>query len=408
MADKAITIPKGWKMTTLGGVAEKIAMGPFGSNIKIETFVDEGVPVISGTHLNGHKLEDKDYNFITSEHADKLKSSIVFADDIIFTHAGNIGQVAYIPKNSKYKKYILSQRQFFLRPKKDQLQTEYLTYFFKTREGQHKLLANANQTGVPSIAQPASYLKSIEINLPPLPEQCAIAAVLSSLDDKIELLREQNKTLEATAQAIFKEWFVNFKFPGSTGKMIDSELGEIPEGWRVVSFDEIMKFTPGTYIPKEKYEINGENFIYGSNSVMGNINQKTHTGPIIILAKIGTYCGAIRFSQDDCWINNNAGGIQGLNISTALIFEILKHFDFSIVQEGSGQPYINMSGLKMQKVAIPKDLNSEILKKISQCMDTIYLKIAGNQKHIQTLSKLRDTLLPKLIKGEIRVKGFKD
>ena len=233
MADKAITIPKGWKMTTLGGVAEKIAMGPFGSNIKIETFVDEGVPVISGTHLNGHKLEDKDYNFITSEHADKLKSSIVFADDIIFTHAGNIGQVAYIPKNSKYKKYILSQRQFFLRPKKDQLQTEYLTYFFKTREGQHKLLANANQTGVPSIAQPASYLKSIEINLPPLPEQCAIAAVLSSLDDKIELLREQNKTLEATAQAIFKEWFVNFKFPGSTGKMIDSELGEIPEEWKV-------------------------------------------------------------------------------------------------------------------------------------------------------------------------------
>jgi len=407
MADKNSTIPKGWKMTTLGEVAEKIAMGPFGSNIKVETFVNNGIPVISGTHLNGYKLEDKEYNFITSEHAEKLKSANVFSGDIIFTHAGNVGQVAYIPENSKYKKYVLSQRQFFLRPKRDLLQTQYLTYFFKTREGQYKLLANANQTGVPSIAQPVSYLKSIEINLPPLPEQRAIAAVLSSLDDKIELLREQNKTLEAIAQAIFKEWFVNFNFPGATGKMIDSELGKIPEGWKIYRFDEIMEFTSGNYIPKEEYDACGKNIIYGSNSVMGKTNKKTHTGPVIILAKIGSYCGAVQYSLNNCWINNNAGGIKGKTISTALIFEILKYFNFGIVREGSGQPYINMSGLKIQEVALPND-KSPITIKASNIFDGLYKKIGENTNQIKVLSSLRDTLLPKLMKGEVRVKGFKE
>ncbi|MGI6335224.1 MAG: restriction endonuclease subunit S [Minisyncoccales bacterium] len=389
MADQTTTIPKGWKMTTLGEVAD-IIMGqsPSGESYNQK---NDGLPFYQGITEFG----DKYVNIKTFTNA---PTKIIEANSILFSVRAPVGKVNF----TKHKACI-GRGNAGLKMKNGQQNFLY----FLLKKSEKAFLSNTTGTVFDSIS--GWQLREFEVLIPEREEeQCAIAAVLSSLDDKIELLREQNKTLEATAQAIFKEWFVNFNFPGATGKMIDSELGEIPEGWRVVSFDEIMKFTPGTYIPKEKYEINGENFIYGSNSVMGNINQKTHTGPIIILAKIGTYCGAIRFSQDDCWINNNAGGIQGLNISTALIFEILKHFDFSIVQEGSGQPYINMSGLKMQKVAIPKDLNSEILKKISQCMDTIYLKIAGNQKHIQTLSKLRDTLLPKLIKGEIRVKGFKD
>ena len=84
-----------------------------------------------------------------------------------------------------------------------------------------------------SLAQLRNDVQLLDILLPPLPEQCAIAAVLSSFDNKIELLREQNKTLEATAQLIFKEWFVKFNFPNASGKMVNSELGKIPEGWRV-------------------------------------------------------------------------------------------------------------------------------------------------------------------------------
>ncbi len=197
-----------WKERKLGDVAERIGMGPFGSNIKISTFVDEGIPIISGTHLRGTRLQDKEYNFITPEHANRLQSANVYRGDVVFTHAGNIGQVAFIPTNSKFQRYILSQRQFYLRCKKDEIMPEFLTYYFKSNEGQYQLLANANQTGVPSLAQPVSYLKTIPILLPSLPEQRAIAGVLSSLDDKIDLLHRQNKTLEGIAETLWRKNFV--------------------------------------------------------------------------------------------------------------------------------------------------------------------------------------------------------
>ena len=87
---------------------------------------------------------------------------------------------------------------------------EFVTYYFRSPEGQYKLLANSSQVGVPSIAQPVTYLRTIEIPLPPLPEQYAIAHILSTLDEKIELNRRMNETLEAMARAIFKDWFVDF------------------------------------------------------------------------------------------------------------------------------------------------------------------------------------------------------
>jgi type I restriction enzyme S subunit len=134
---------------------------------------------------------------------------------------------------------------------------EYVVAYFKTPEGQHQLLANASQVGVPSIAQPVTYLRTIEIPVPPLPEQRAIAHILGMLDDKIELNRRMNETLEAMARAIFKSWFVDFdpvrakaegrdaglperladQFPDS---FEDSELGEIPKGWRAGTLGDLL------------------------------------------------------------------------------------------------------------------------------------------------------------------------
>jgi type I restriction enzyme S subunit len=160
-----------WDAVTINEIAEKVAMGPFGSNIKVATFVDEGVPVISGNHLRGYFLEEPSYNYITEEHAERLKNSVVYPKDIIFTHAGNIGQVAMIPDDCNYPKYVLSQRQFYLRCNTTKVLPEYVTLFFHSIVGQHELLSYANQTGVPSIAQPATNLKKIKLPLPPINEQ---------------------------------------------------------------------------------------------------------------------------------------------------------------------------------------------------------------------------------------------
>jgi type I restriction enzyme, S subunit len=158
--------PEGWTMATIGDIAERIAMGPFGSNIRVETFVESGVPIISGQHLRGLMLADKEFNFISEHHADRLANSNVRRGDIVFTHAGNIGQVAIIPETSRYDRYVISQRQFFLRCDHKKVSSLFITYFFKSSDGQHKLLANASQVGVPSIARPATNLKAIEFCLP--------------------------------------------------------------------------------------------------------------------------------------------------------------------------------------------------------------------------------------------------
>ena len=160
-----------WPTATILDVAKKVAMGPFGSNIKVSTFVPEGVPIISGNHLRGYFLEESEFNYITEEHAERLKNSIVFPHDLIFTHAGNIGQVAMIPDGCKYDCYVLSQRQFYLRCDETKVVPEFLLMFFHSASGQHELLSYANQTGVPSIAQPASNLKKIPFKCPPMQEQ---------------------------------------------------------------------------------------------------------------------------------------------------------------------------------------------------------------------------------------------
>lgn len=160
-----------WPTATILDVAEKVAMGPFGSNIKVSTFVPDGVPIISGNHLRGYFLEEPEFNYITEEHAERLKNSIVFPHDLIFTHAGNIGQVAMIPDGCKYDRYVLSQRQFYLRCDETKVVPEFLLLFFHSASGQHELLSYANQTGVPSIAQPASNLKKIPFKCPPMQEQ---------------------------------------------------------------------------------------------------------------------------------------------------------------------------------------------------------------------------------------------
>ena len=231
-------------------------MGPFGSSIKVETFVPDGIPIISGQHLNGFRVQDSPgFNFISREHAKRLENSNVRRGDVIFTHAGNIGQVAYVPDDSAFERYVVSQRQFYLRCDEDQVLPEFITMYFKSPEGQHQLLANTSQVGVPAIARPVTYLRTIVVPLPPLEEQRAIARVLGALDDKIELNRRMSETLEEMARALFRSWFVDFDpvrakaegrpsglppdldalFPASFEA---SELGEIPAGWEVTSVYE--------------------------------------------------------------------------------------------------------------------------------------------------------------------------
>lgn len=190
-------VPRGWNVCCVEDFAERVGMGPFGSNIKVETFVGSGVPVISGQHLKQFLVEDLAFNFVTQEHADRLAKSSVQAGDVIFTHAGSIGQVSLLHKDAAFDRYILSQRQFFLRCREAQMSPLWITHYFKTPAGRHQLLANTSQVGVPSIARPVSYLRSIKLVTPP-PELCTrFADVCSVITDRVMANRKHINTLIA-------------------------------------------------------------------------------------------------------------------------------------------------------------------------------------------------------------------
>ncbi len=428
-----------WTTAKIEDVSEKVAMGPFGSSIKVETFVPQGIPVISGQHLHGSRLMDTDYNFVSLKHAEKLKNANVYRGDVVFTHAGNIGHVAFIPASSRYKRYVISQRQFYLRPNLRKVLPEFIAYYFTSAEGQHKLLANTSSSGVPSIAQPVSYLRTIEIPLPPLSDQRAIAHILGTLDDKIELHRKMNRTLEAMAQAIFKSWFVDFdpvraksegrQSPGLKPEIAalfpdafeNSELGEIPRGWEVVPLPEAIAVNPTRVLRK------GEVTPYLD---MANMPTQGHTPDVVVDRPFGS---GMRFVNGDtlvaritpCLENGKTAYVDFLEDgqvgwgSTEYIVlcpkpplpeefayclarnDGFREFAIQSMTGSSGRQRVPVESLSHYLVVAPPE---QIAKRFGSVARSLFARASDATQESRGLAALRDTLLPKLISGELRVK----
>ena len=181
----------------LGSVIRDIAAGPFGSNLKVSCFVDEGYPVIDGANLKGYKVTDNLTKFVTEEKARSLSRSIAHRGDVVVTISGTLGQIAYIPDDSQYEEYLCSQRQFRVTFDTTKVYVPFLVFYFHTYEGQNKILSFANQTGVPALSQPLKNFKKITVSLPELKEQKRVAGIIESLNDKIENNKKINDNLAA-------------------------------------------------------------------------------------------------------------------------------------------------------------------------------------------------------------------
>jgi type I restriction enzyme S subunit len=428
-----------WPTVLIEDIAEKIAMGPFGSNIKVETFVETGVPVISGAHLRGVRLEDSDFNFVTDEHAERMKNSNVFRGDVIFTHAGNIGQVAYIPPNSQYERYVISQRQFYLRCDLSKAVPAFISYFFHSNEGQHKLLANASQTGVPSIARPSSYLKTIELSLPPLAEQRAIAHILGTLDDKIELNRKQNETLEAMARALFKDWFVDFGpvrakmegrdpyLPADLWQLFPDRLEDEgkPKGWDEVAAETVADIGIGKTPPRKEHQWFSEGgkdvrwvsirdmgdsgvFLqntseYLTKEAIEKFNVRVVPDNTVILSFKLTM-GRVAITDGEMATNEAIAHLKigkQSRISTEYLYCYLREFDYGRLGSTSSiATAVNSKSIKAMPVLVPtNDLADLFARRVA----SIFAHIKHLQSETSTLAQLRDTLLPKLISGKLRI-----
>ena len=190
-----------FKTYILQDVILDIAAGPFGSNLPVSCFTSSGFPIIDGANLKSFCLTDNITKFVPEEKAQSLHRSIAKRGDVIVTISGTIGQIAYIPEDSIYAEYLVSQRQFRVTFNQTKIYPPFLVYYFHTTEGQHKILSFANQTGVPALSQPLKNFKNIEVKVPSIETQRKIMDVLLSLDAKIELNRRINDNLIPTYYA---------------------------------------------------------------------------------------------------------------------------------------------------------------------------------------------------------------
>jgi type I restriction enzyme S subunit len=191
-----------WFSHPLGKSLSRVAMGPFGSNIKTDCFVDHGVPVLNGDNISGYLLSERSFRYVEDEKASQLKNSIAVSGDIVITHRGTLGQVALVPDKTKFDRYVISQSQFLLACDQCALLPEYVLFYFHTDAGRRKLLANDNTTGVPSIAKPTSYIKALHIPIPPIELQqnwaVLVRATLAAVADnnlEMEKLTDFAQTL---------------------------------------------------------------------------------------------------------------------------------------------------------------------------------------------------------------------
>ena len=402
-----------FKTKRVGDVIAEIAMGPFGSNIKVDCFVPSGVPVLNGSNLTGFSLTENTFNYVTTEKAASLKKAIASRGDIVITHRGTLGQIVYIPANSNYEKYVISQSQFRVRCKESAMLPEFMVYFFHTRDGRHKLLSNSSQVGVPALARPSTTFQELEIPVPTITEQRVIVATLSALDARIALNKKINHHLEQMAQAIFKSWFVDF----------EPFDGEMPSDWREGTISDLGNVIGGSTPSKAKPEyytehgiawitpkdlsVNKNKFIARGADDITELGLRNSSAKLMprgtVLFSSRAPIGYIAIASGAVCTNQGFKSIiPNGSVGTAFIYYFLIEKLQTIESMASGSTFKEVSGTTMKGIPaiIPDD---DTLRRFQEECIPIFEKQELLEKENSHLAEIRDALLPRLMSGDLSV-----
>jgi len=383
-------IPEDWKIVKQGDIAKFIN----GRAYKYSEFKKSGTPIVRIQNLTGEGT-------IVYSDLELPEEKYIVKGDLIYAWSATFGPHIWDGPKSIYHYHIwkivcnekILDKHFF---------------YYKLKYISDKIRDRGTGSIFTHITK--QLMESYEIPVPPLPEQKAIARILSSLDDKIELNHRMNKTLEAITQAIFKHWFVDFEFPNGEGKpyrssggemVYNEELGkEIPKGWKVGELGSIIKITSGKR-PKQKSEKEDDVFkfpLVGSSKIMGFVKEPLFREPVLAIGRVGTHGVVQRFDVPTFPSDNTLVIISPFY---EYVYQILKRIDYESLNVGSTQPLITQTAIKNYRVIIPPE---GILMLFEQKVSILFKKIHKNEMESKNLAKIRDTLLPKLMSGEIRVK----
>ncbi len=441
-----------WMRYTVDEIAadipSSIAIGPFGSRMKSDSYVSEGVPVVRGNNIVDGQHPEGEFVYVTEEKALELKSSMVVGGDLVFPHRGAIGKVSLIPQDATM---ILSSSLMKLTPNKDKCSSSFLFYFFRSKRGAYELLKNASTVGTPGIGQPLTSLKQIEIDLPPIKEQKAIAHILGTLDEKIKLNQKMNQSLEEIAKAIFRSWFMDFdpvraKVEGRpTGlppeisdlfpdELIDSEIGEIPKGWEVTPLQEcVIEIESGrrpkggidkslqqgipsvgaeSIAPAGEFDFSKVKYVsaeFAEKMKKGRVQNfdvalyKDGGKPGQFIPRVGIYGDGFPF--DHFYVNEHVFLLRSEQLGQPFLYRLVSSpaLLYQLIAKGSAkaaQPGLNQTEVVESTFVCPnEDAITVFNSKTRPLLERQFL--LGKENEI--LSDLRDTLLPKLISGELRI-----
>ena len=379
---------------------DEIAMGPFGSNIKVSCFVDSGVPVLNGSNLEGFSLSEKAFRFVTKEKADSLNKANAHRGDIVITHRGTLGQIAFIPHDSRYDRYVISQSQFRVRCN-DKVLPEYLVYYFHTPIGQHKLLSNASQVGVPALARPSSTFQQIEVVLPELSIQKRVVEIISTIQKKIANNQELNDNLQQQAFSVFDNLIANaenndytvsdyaFLNPKRTlaknqvARSIDmsqlSTSGAFPSGWETKPFNGGMRFTNG-------------------DTLLARITPCLENGKTAFIDFLDD--GEVAFGSTEYIVLAPKNDTPPEMLYCLARYPAFVDYAVKNMNGSSGRQRVSAETVGQYRLPL-FDKHSLVLFK--EVVSPMFLKMRYNSLENMRLAELRDALLPKLMSGEIDV-----
>lgn len=382
----------------LSSVITDIAAGPFGSNLKVECFVPSGFPIVDGANLKSYKVTDNITKFVTEKKARSLGRSIAKRGDVIVTISGTLGQISYIPDDSKYTEYLCSQRQFRVSFDENKVYAPYLVFYFHTYEGQNKILSFANQTGVPALSQPLKNFKKIRLQLPPLEQQKKIASVIEAINRKIEYNQKINDNLRQQAAALFANFYDRAETEVGFTEIIQILGGGTPKTGESSYWNGNVPF----FTPKDvgsPYTLATEKTI--TEEGLAHCNSRLYPINTVFVTARGTV-GKVGLPGVPMAMNQSCYALVGKDTHQLLVyFYALKAVD-RLKHKASGAVFDAIT---------TRDFDSEIIMKLSDDDEKAFLDVAqpiyqavlSNSIDNLGLAALRDSLLPKLMSGEIDV-----
>ena len=415
-------IPSSWIWKTIDDIKKEekgsMVSGPFGSNIGSKFFRPIGIPVIRGNNLTTGKTRflDNGFVFVDDEKAKELSNCISIKDDIIFTAAGTLGQIGIIPTNSKYKKYIISNKQLRLRVNSSIVIPQFVYYWFSSKKMRNYIMQHNVGSSVPLIT--LRVLRNLPIPIPSINEQHKIVNILDPIDENIFTLRKINKISENLGYQIFKSWFNDFK---GQKEFIDSEFGRIPQGWKVTSLKEIGKIISGKTPPTKDEKNYGKDFpfiripdMHDSVFVIKTARYISELGkskfenfllpPYSVCVSCIATPGLVSLTYTHSFTNQQINSIICDNeISSFFVYYALKDIRDEIIRNASGgtaTPNLNKNNFSDMKIIVPP---TNLINNFHIIVKPIFEKIFKNMLMINNLKIKKDSLLPKLMSGEIRV-----